>query len=80
MARDTGRDRTWNIALTWALDGEQMHAEEVAHAAEVSERTAADTLRTMAAQGWLTSKGGWGPNRAYYVAGERLPKNLTAYS
>lgn len=74
--RATGRDRVWNSALQRALDGERMHAGEIATAADVSEDTASTVLRTMAEKGWLTTKDGWGPEKTYYRRGENLPRSL----
>jgi Fic family protein len=79
MAKDTRRDKAWNHALEAALDGEEIRRFSIASEAKVSERTAGDVLRTMAEYGWLERVGGKGPQRAYFVAGERLPKNLTSY-
>lgn len=79
MAKDTRRDKAWNHALEAALDGEEIRKFSIASDSGVSERTAADVLRTMEEYGWLDRIGGKGPQRAYFVAGERLPKNLTSY-
>ena len=78
MALDTNRDKVWSEALELALDGWKVTPYMLADSFEISQRTAADVLKTMESKGWLNRERG-DHNKAMYVPGPKLPKNLTSY-
>jgi hypothetical protein len=78
--KGTSRDRIWNHALQKSLEGIELRPKHVARDLEVSERTAADCLRTMAEQGWLEKEGGAGKDPVRFYLGPRLPKTIPAFT
>ena len=76
----TSRDTIWDHALTKALEGIELRPKHVARDLEVSERTAADTLRTMSEMGWLEKEGGKGKEPVRFYLGPKLPKTIPAFS
>lgn len=54
MAQERSRDRVWKYALAGAIrNGNAVKPQQIAEAADVSERTARECLNVIADAGWL---------------------------
>ncbi|WP_226043538.1 hypothetical protein [Natrinema sp. DC36] len=54
MVQERTRDRVWKYSLARTIvNGESARPEKIAEIADVSERTARETLNVIAAAGWL---------------------------
>lgn len=54
MVEERTRDRVWKYALAGAIrNGKPVKPEKIAEIADVSERTARETLNVIAESGWL---------------------------